>query len=134
MATLTAAEKRTQARIEYDAYLATCPSRQLLSTLGDKWVVLVLSALDEGPARYSELRRHIAGVSQKMLTQTLRTLERDGLIDRDVEPTVPVTVRYSLTPTGHSLFAVVRGLKSWAEENMQTVLDARRTYDASTGS
>lgn len=128
MTTQTAAQRRTQARIEYDAYLATCPSRQLLSFLANKWVVLVLSALDGGPARYSELRRCIAGVSQKMLTQTLRGLERDGLVDREVTPTVPVTVCYSLTGTGRSLYAVVVPLKVWAEQNIQTILDARDTH------
>ena len=97
--------------MEYDAFLAKCPSRQLLDRISDKWVALVLAALgSDGPhhpgadcvgeprsMRYSELSRRLAGVSQKMLTQTLRSLERDGLITRTVTPTVPVTVTYELT-------------------------------------
>ena len=94
MATTTAAQRREIERLEYDAFLAQCPSRQLLEQLSSKWVTLLLCALHERPQRYSELSREVAGVSQKMLTQTLRTLERDGLISRDVEATVPVTVTY----------------------------------------
>ena len=80
MATTTATERRQQAKQEYDAFLAECPTRQLLESLTDKWMGLVLGGLGNGPKRHSELSRRIAGVSQKMLTQTLRTLERDGLI------------------------------------------------------
>lgn len=91
-----------------------------------------MSALEAGPARYSALRRQIAGVSQKMLTQTLRTLESDGLVHREVTATVPVTVTYSLTATGRSLYAVVVPLKTWAEQNIATVLAARSEYAART--
>ena len=108
---MTAAQKRAQAKAEYDAFLAVCPSRALLDRISDKWVVLILCALggdsshepgasDSGAPRamrYSELSRRLAGVSQKMLTQTLRSLERDGLLTRTVTPTVPVTVSYELT-------------------------------------
>jgi DNA-binding HxlR family transcriptional regulator len=79
--------------------------------------------------RYSELSRLLAGVSQKMLTQTLRSLERDGLITRSVKPTVPVTVTYELTDLGLSLHQMMRGLKSWAETHMDEVLAHRETYD-----
>jgi DNA-binding HxlR family transcriptional regulator len=101
LATTNAAQKRAQAKSEYDAFLAACPSRQLLDRISDKWVVLVLCALggdasDQAGApgvaramRYSEISRLLAGVSQKMLTQTLRSLERDGVITRTVTPTVP---------------------------------------------
>lgn len=130
----TAARKRAQAKFEYDAFLAVCPSRQLLDRLSDKWVTLVLCALDGGgvprPLRFSELARTLAGVSQKMLTQTLRALERDGLIERSVVPTVPVTVSYELTELGESLVATVRGLKRWAEGHMDQVLANRAAYDA----
>ena len=108
MASMTAAQKRAQAKVDYDAFLAGCPSRQLLARISDKWVALVLAALGSGgpqpaeecvdeprPMRYSELSRRLAGVSQKMLTQTLRALERDGLLTRTVTPTVPVTVTTS---------------------------------------
>ena len=100
MATKTAAELRAEAKLAYNAFMADCPTRQLLDTLSDKWLTLILSKLIDGPRRYSELSRDIAGVSQKMLTQTLRSLERDGLITRTVTPTVPVTVTYELTGLG----------------------------------
>jgi DNA-binding HxlR family transcriptional regulator len=127
---MTAAQRRASEKAEYDAFLAQCPSRQLLDRISDKWVTLVLAALESGPQRYSQLARTIAGVSQKMLTQTLRTLERDGLVTRTVTATVPVTVTYELTELGRSLQAVITGLKSWAESHMDQVLAARSSYDA----
>ncbi|AIA05229.1 MULTISPECIES: winged helix-turn-helix transcriptional regulator [Streptomyces] len=143
MATMTAAQQRAQAKVEYDAFLAVCPSRKLLDRLSDKWVTLILAALGSDSAhqpgtdcageprsmRYSELLRLLAGVSQKMLTQTLRSLERDGLITRTVTPTVPVTVTYELTDLGLSLREMMRGLKTWAEMHMDDVLANRETYD-----
>ncbi|PWJ53632.1 transcriptional regulator, HxlR family [Quadrisphaera granulorum] len=130
MVTMTAAQRRAQEKAEYDAYLASCPSRILLDRLTDKWVVLVLSALADGPARNAQLARRIAGVSPKMLSQTLRSLERDGLITRTVEATVPVTVTYELTDLGRSLMEVIRPLKGWAERHVPQVLAARETHDA----
>lgn len=131
MSTMTAAQRREQEKLAYDSFLAACPSRQLLDRLSDKWVALVLAALaDEGTMRYSQLARRLAGVSQKMLTQTLRALERDGLVTRAVTPTVPVTVDYTLTPLGASLQVVVRGIKDWAEAHMDDVRSAREEYDA----
>ena len=139
--TTTAAQRRSQAKAEYDAFLAVCPSRQLLARITDKWVTLVLCALggagkpeDGGPRplRYSELQRHLAGVSQKMLTQTLRSLERDGLVTRTVTPTVPVTVSYALTDLGASLQQAVRPLKAWAEVHMDDVL-AHRAENGEVG-
>ncbi|MGW0018884.1 winged helix-turn-helix transcriptional regulator [Rhodococcus sp. NPDC003382] len=144
MATVTAAQKRAQAKAAYDAFLAVCPSRALLDRISDKWVVLILCALggdsshepgasDSGAPRamrYSELSRRLAGVSQKMLTQTLRSLERDGLLTRTVTPTVPVTVSYELTALGLSLNDMTRGLRNWAESNMAEVLAHREVYDA----
>ncbi|MDT0270048.1 helix-turn-helix domain-containing protein [Streptomyces sp. DSM 44915] len=140
---MTAAERRARARREYDAFLADCPSHQLLSRISDKWVALVLAALGgdgprpgedcDGPPRamrYSELAARLAGVSQKMLTQTLRALERDGLLSRTVTPTVPVTVTYELTGLGHSLHDLLRGVKGWAEAHMSEVLEHRERYDA----
>ena len=132
MATRTAAQIREQAKVEYDAYLAACPSRQLLDRISDKWVGLVLSALAGGPLRYGELGRIIAGVSPKMLTQTLRGLERDGLVERRVTPTVPVRVDYELTELGRSLLPVMRAIKSWAEQHMDLVNAARAEYDAAS--
>jgi len=131
MATMTAAQKRAQAKVDYDAFLAGCPSRQLLDRISDKWVALVLAALgSDGAMRYSELSRRLAGVSQKMLTQTLRSLERDGLLTRTVTPTVPVTVTYELTDLGLSLQQLMHGLKDWAESHMGQVLANRSQYDA----
>jgi DNA-binding HxlR family transcriptional regulator len=130
MASMSAAEKRAQAKVDYDAFLAGCPSRQLLDRISDKWVALILAALEEPRAlRYSELSRRLAGVSQKMLTQTLRSLERDGLLTRTVTPTVPVTVTYELTDLGASLQAVMHGLKGWAESHMDEVLVHRELHD-----
>ncbi|WNV90969.1 helix-turn-helix domain-containing protein [Umezawaea sp. Da 62-37] len=143
MATTTAAEKRARAKAEYDAFLAGCPSRKLLDRISDKWVTLVLSALGSDGShrsgevcageprsmRYSELSRLLAGVSQKMLTQTLRSLERDGLVTRTVTPTVPVTVAYELTELGLSLYRMVRGMKAWAEAHMDDVLANRAAHE-----
>ncbi|MEU4624946.1 helix-turn-helix domain-containing protein [Actinoplanes sp. NPDC023801] len=133
----TAAQQRAQAKAEYDAFLAVCPSRKLLERISDKWVALILAALGSGPdcageprpMRYSELSRLLAGVSQKMLTQTLRSLERDGLVSRTVVPTVPVTVSYELTALGLSLHETMRGLKRWAESHMDEVLENRALHD-----
>jgi len=137
MPTMTAAQKRARAKNEYDAFLAGCPSRELLDRISDKWVALLIAALagdlparEPGPLRYSELSRQVVGVSQKMLTQTLRSLERDGLVTRTVTPTVPVTVTYDLTDLGRSLQTVMRQLKSWAEQHMDEVFAHREAYDA----
>jgi DNA-binding HxlR family transcriptional regulator len=130
MPTKTATQKRAQAKAEYDAFLANCPSRQLLDRVSDKWVALILAALgSDGPRRYSELSRRLAGVSQKMLTQTLRSLERDGLVSRTVTPTVPVTVTYELTGLGLSLQQLMCDVKAWAEAHMDEVLTNRKEYD-----
>ena len=130
MPTKTATQKRAQAKAEYDAFLANCPSRQLLDRVSDKWVALIMAALgSDGPRRYSELSRRLAGVSQKMLTQTLRSLERDGLVSRTVTPTVPVTVTYELTGLGLSLQQLMCDVKAWAEAHMDEVLTNRNEYD-----
>ena len=130
MPTKTATQKRAQAKAEYDAFLANCPSRQLLDRVSDKWVALIMAALgSDGPRRYSELSRRLAGVSQKMLTQTLRSLERDGLVSRTVTPTVPVTVTYELTCLGLSLQQLMCDVKAWAEAHMDEVLTNRKKYD-----
>jgi DNA-binding HxlR family transcriptional regulator len=143
MPTTTTAQRQAQAKVDYDAFLASCPSRQLLDRISDKWVALILAALgSDGPhprgsdrageprsMRFSELSRRLAGVSQKMLTQTLRSLERDGLVTRTVTPTVPVTVTYELTDLGLSLHHVMHDLKEWAEAHMDAVLTNRERYD-----
>ncbi|KQY02346.1 HxlR family transcriptional regulator [Mycobacterium sp. Root135] len=118
--------------VEHDAFLVTCSSRVLLSRLADKWVTLVLCALVDGKTRHSALARRVTGVSQKMLTQTLRNLERDGLVGRTVTPTVPLKVEYDLTPLGRSLVDVFLQLKAWADLNMDEVASARDSYDSRT--
>ena len=132
MPTKTAAQRRAEAAMAYNAFLAECPTRQLLDALTDKWVTLVIAALaDAGrPLRFSELARTIAGVSQKMLTQTLRQLERDGFVARTVTLAVPVRVDYELTPLGRDLLPVVRAVKDWAETHFDAVHTAREGYDA----
>src|SRR3954465_5346008 len=100
MPTQTSAQRREREREAFNAFIAECPSRLLLDRLSDKWTTLLLVALADGAQRYSELARAVAGGSQKMLTQTLRSLERDGLITRHVTPSVPVRVDYELTDLG----------------------------------
>jgi len=134
MVTRTATQRRDEQREAYNAYMAECPARQLLMRISDKWVSLILTALATGPQRYSDLNRIIAGVSQKMLTQTLRSLERDGLISRTVTPTVPVRVDYALTPLGATLLPVMAGIKGWAETHIDDVLAAREDWDGITRS
>jgi DNA-binding HxlR family transcriptional regulator len=107
-----------------------CPVRDVLARVGDKWSVLVVGSLDEGPMRFSELKRHIEGISQRMLTLTLRNLERDGLVTRQVTPTIPPRVDYELTRAGRSLLEVVGSLAEWAEKNRGAIQSAREKYDA----
>ncbi|MFI6982916.1 winged helix-turn-helix transcriptional regulator [Embleya sp. NPDC050154] len=142
MSTRTAAQQRAEEKTSYNAFMEGCPSRQLLDRISDKWVALILAALgSDGPhrpgvdhgdgprtMRYSELSRRLAGASQKMLTQTLRSLEVDGLVTRTVTPTVPVTVTYELTELGLSLNRVIAGLKDWAETHMTDVLANREQH------
>lgn len=113
-----------------NSYDASCPTRQVLDRIGDKWSVLVLILLVDGPVRFNELRRRIGGVSQKMLSQTLKSMERDGLVHRRAIATVPVTVEYSITPLGRTLATLVDQMRLWAERNLGQVMTAQRRYDA----
>jgi DNA-binding HxlR family transcriptional regulator len=113
----------------YNVYEDRCPTRLVLDRLADKWALLILDRLREGPVRFNHLRREIKGISQKVLSQTLKKLERDGLISRSVFPTVPVTVEYRLTPLGQTLTETVSALAHWAESNMDAVLAAQAAYD-----
>jgi DNA-binding HxlR family transcriptional regulator len=133
MATTTAQQRREQDRVVYDAMLEACPTRHVMETIGGKWSALLVHALADGPRRHGQLRTRIAGVSQKMLTQTLRELERDGLVTRTVTPSVPVRVDYALTPLGHTLVPVLGALKVWSETHIEQVLDAREAFDAAAG-
>lgn|SRR5690242_4482916 len=103
---------------------------EVLSRVGDKWTVLVVSALGEGPKRFNELRKALGSISQRMLTLTLRGLERDGLVTRTVFPTIPPRVDYELTSLGRSLLAPVSELGLWARRNRATIAEARRRFDA----
>jgi len=111
-------------------YERNCPSRQVLDRIGDTWSLLIILTLADGPRRYTEVAQRIEGVSPKMLTQTLRGLERDGLVRRTVHAVVPPRVDYELTALGQSLRGLVRGLEDWAETHIAEVLRARADYDA----
>jgi DNA-binding HxlR family transcriptional regulator len=128
VSTLTAAARRQREREAYNANLAECPGHELLGILSDKWVTLTLSALGDGRLRYSEIARTVAGASQKMLTQTLRKLEREGLVSRTITPAVPIRVDYELTELGLSLLPVQRAIKQWAETHIEEVHRARSRY------
>jgi DNA-binding HxlR family transcriptional regulator len=106
---------------------------EILSRVGDKWSVQVVVQMGEGPKRFNELRRAVTGISQRMLTLTLRSLERDGLVTRTVYPTIPPRVDYQLTGLGCSLLNTVRGLGEWAIANRDEILAARQRFDAPDG-
>ena len=105
----------------------------ILARVGDKWSVMIVVLLGEGPRRFNELRRTVDGISQRMLTLTLRGLERDGLVTRTVTPTIPPRVDYALTELGHSLWPPMRALGEWARANRATVDAARARYDGDAG-
>lgn len=113
------------ANLEWNPYDRNCPTRELLDRIGDRWTVLVIGTLQSGPCRFSEIARRINGVSQKMLTQTLRALERDGLVTRTHYPEIPPRVEYALTSLGESLIGPLQTLEQWAKEHMGEVLAAR---------
>lgn len=102
---------------------------EVLGVVGDKWTVLVVMALREGPRRFNDLKRAIGGVSQQMLTRTLKALERDGMVSRTVHPTVPPQVEYALTPLGHSLAEPLRALGVWAKGHLEEIDGNRSRYD-----
>jgi DNA-binding HxlR family transcriptional regulator len=107
---------------------AQCGTREVLELIANKWTALVIHTLASGTRRYGELRREIEGISQKMLTQTLRGLERDGLVSRTVHPVVPPRVEYELTPLGKSLKGPLCALCQWAESHLEELHEARRRY------
>lgn len=115
--------------MRYDVYTQACPSRLVLDRVADKWAVLILGRIDDEPVRFNQLRREIQGISQKVLSQTLKKLERDGLIRREVFATVPVTVEYSITGLGKTLADTIRSLARWAEANIEAVTTAQKRYD-----
>ena len=103
---------------------------EVLSRVGDKWTVLVVNLMGSGPKRFSEIKREVGGISQRMLTLTLRALERDGLVTRTVTPSIPPRVDYELTDLGRSLLAPVQALGNWALSNRESIEQARRRFDA----
>jgi DNA-binding HxlR family transcriptional regulator len=107
-----------------------CPVRDVLDSVGGKWTSLMILALADGPRRFSQLRRFIPDISQRMLTQTLRDLQRDGYLTRTVYPTQPPSVEYALTPLGHSFLALLRSLVQWSADNHAAIRAARQVYDA----
>jgi DNA-binding HxlR family transcriptional regulator len=125
MTTSTAADRRRRARSAYNAELADCPGHQVLAILSGKWTPLIVEALADGPRRHGELARQVAGVTQKMLTQTLRELERDGLVTRTMGPANPVRVDYALTALGQEFFVLQRQVLDWARRHAPTIAAAR---------
>lgn len=114
----------------WNPYDRNCPTRRVLDRIGDRWTVLVVGTLAAGPLRFSQIAHRVDGISQKMLTQTLRGLERDGLVRRTVYPQIPPRVEYELTDAGKTLQAPLAALEDWAKEHMSAVITARDSYDA----
>lgn len=112
---------------------SNCPVRDMMQQIGGKWSTLLLEALAQRPYRFGELRRMIPDISQRMLTQTLRDLQRDGYVDREVFPTKPPSVEYSMTELGRSLYQPLAQLLNWAEANHDAVRAARAHFDATSG-
>lgn len=125
---------QTESVLDGSPYRADCPSRRILDHIGDRWTVLIVGALWDGSVRFSELRRRVEGISQKMLTQTLRALERDGLVRRDVYPEVPVRVEYTLTEAGLTLREPLRALELWSIAHLGDVSGSQEAYDRETSS
>ncbi|MFF7446932.1 MULTISPECIES: winged helix-turn-helix transcriptional regulator [unclassified Streptomyces] len=119
--------------LPYDVFAKACPSRGTLEHVTGRWGALTLGALYEGSLRFNELRRRVDGVSEKMLSQTLHALERDGLVHREAQPTNPPRVDYELTPLGHGVAERLIGLIHFVEGRMDDVLEARRSYDEARG-
>jgi DNA-binding HxlR family transcriptional regulator len=115
--------------MEWNPYAGACPTRFVLDRIADKWTVLLLGILVPGPMRFNAILREVDGLSQKMLSQVLKSLERDGLVTRTAYPTVPVSVEYAITPLGQTLTATLEKLRMWAVDNIETVLNAQRAYD-----
>ncbi len=120
-----------ETKTEPDAFSGNCPVRELLDRIADKWTTLIIGMLGrgDGAVRFGELRRSVSGISQKMLTQTLRDLERDGLVTRTLYPEIPPRVEYSLTPLGRTLDEPLSALARWAERHMPEVRSAQEAFD-----
>ncbi len=112
-----------------NVYASNCPTRQVLDLIADRWTALVIGLLEDQPKRFSELQRGIGGISQKMLSQTLRELERSGMVTRTVYPEIPPRVEYALTPLGKTICAPLAAIRNWAEENIEQISSSQEDYD-----
>ncbi|GCE08032.1 winged helix-turn-helix transcriptional regulator [Dictyobacter aurantiacus] len=119
----------TKEQTQPDIFQENCLSRQVLQLIADQWTPLVIYALEDGTMRFGQLLKRINGISKKMLTRTLRSLERNGLVQRVVYPVVPPVVEYTLTPLGQTLIEPVRALQVWAYEHLQEVAQSQAAYD-----
>jgi DNA-binding HxlR family transcriptional regulator len=127
---MNSTQQRTEEQdLPYDAFAKACPSRVTLEHVTGRWGALTLGALHEGSLRFNELRRRVDGVSEKMLSQTLHALERDGLVHREAQPVNPPRVDYELTPLGHQVAERLLALIHFVEGSMDVVLAAREKYD-----
>ncbi|WP_329258322.1 helix-turn-helix transcriptional regulator [Streptomyces sp. NBC_01478] len=129
----TTQERTEEQNFPYSVFARACPSRGTLEHVTGRWGGLTLCALHEGSLRFNELRRRVDGVSEKMLSQTLHALERDGLVHREAQPTNPPRVDYELTPLGHGVAERLMGLVDFVESRMGDVLAARTRYDETRG-
>ncbi|MER7926653.1 MULTISPECIES: helix-turn-helix domain-containing protein [unclassified Streptomyces] len=129
----TTQERTEEQSFPYNVFAKACPSRGTLEHVTGRWGGLTLCALYEGSLRFNELRRRVDGVSEKMLSQTLHALERDGLVHRDAQPTNPPRVDYELTPLGRGVAERLKGLVDFVESRMDDVLAARTRYDETRG-
>ncbi|MFE2419275.1 winged helix-turn-helix transcriptional regulator [Streptomyces hokutonensis] len=129
----TIQERTEEQNLPYSVFAKACPSRATLEHVTGRWGGLTLCALLEGSLRFNELRRRVDGVSEKMLSQTLHALERDGLVHREAQPTNPPRVDYELTPLGHGVAEHLKGLVDFMESRMDDVLEARTRYDETRG-
>jgi DNA-binding HxlR family transcriptional regulator len=123
-----------ETKFPWDVFNSKCPTREVLDRIADKWTVMVIHRLSGGTMRFAELRRSVDGISQKVLTNTLRGLERDGLVSRRIYASVPPRVEYTLTDLGRSLCGLVAGICGWAEANIEQVQAARAIFDNATQS
>ena len=118
-----------ETRLPWNVFDGKCPTRQVLDRIADKWTVLIIRRLSDGTLRFAQLRRAVDGISQKVLTNTLRGLERDGIVTRRIYASGPPRLEYSLTDLGRSLSKLVEGICGWAEANIEKVQGARAVYD-----
>ncbi|WP_371101883.1 winged helix-turn-helix transcriptional regulator [Streptomyces sp. PU_AKi4] len=130
---MTTARRPEEQELAFNVFAKACPSRGTLEHVTGRWGALTLGALHEGSLRFNELRRRVDGVSEKMLSQTLHALERDGLVHREAQPTNPPRVDYELTPLGHEVAGRLLSLIQCVEDSMDAVLRARERYDGTRG-